>query len=484
MKRRIIIILTIYSVAFLIGGLYILRIIESTTGKLDNLIMLHQVEILREHYLIQIRRVQTNLAVRGTKFAPDHETTIKHIASMDRVIVTCFDCHHAPGVAARIEDLHRDTKAYEGALAHALVDHAGGDWSDGERDRAFQLGEALIAKVSDMIALTGARLEKSTQRALAEIARTKRVLLILLCAGPAVSVALGFLLVRGLSRPLDVLLRATRKLKAGDLDYRVSGLQEEFAELGSALNDMSSALKDHIANLRRAERMAMLGQLSAGLAHEIKNPLAGIKAAMEVLAAESTMPADDKEILRKVQREVERVESLMKTFLNFARPPKPQPANVDINALVSSSLTLYGRGPSGRKEDARITVSTDLRPLPVIATDPMQLEQVLVNLVFNAFEAMPDGGLLTIRTRHDESARRVRIEVADSGKGIAAPNLAKIFEPFFTTKPKGTGLGLAISRQLIEQQGGALSVTSKEGSGTVFTIELPATAVTPTEVAT
>ncbi len=482
MKRRIIIFLTMYAVAFVVGGIYILRMIENTTDRLNNLIMLHQVEILREHYLIQIRRVQTDLTVRDTRFAPDFDTVVQHITSMDRVISTCFDCHHAPAVAERIASLHDDTRDYEGALSRVLTFRGNPQRIGAERDHAFQVGERLIGKVSDMIALTGARLEKSTQRAMSEIARSESVLLLLVAAGPVISVTLGFLLVRGLSRPLDTLLGATRKLKAGDLDHRVSGLQDEFAELGSAFNDMSSALKDHIADLRRAERMAMLGQLSAGLAHEIKNPLAGIKAAMEVLTAESSMAEEDKDILLKVRREVERVEALMKTFLNFARPPKPQPAQVDINAMVSSSLTLYGRGPAGRKDGAAVAVVTDLRPLPVITTDPMQLEQVLVNLVLNAFEAMPDGGTLSIRTRHDEPGRSVRIEVADTGSGIPEQNLAKIFEPFFTTKAKGTGLGLAISRQLIEQQGGTLTVTSGKGAGTVFTIELPAGAGRPVEV--
>ncbi len=481
MKQKVILALSIYAILFFVGGVYIVRTIDTTTDKLDNLIMLHQVEILREHYLIQIRKVQSDLTLRGTKYAPDFDTTITNVTRMRRVVDTCFDCHHVPPVEARLDDLRENTDRYQDALSRVITIRGGDPARTGaERDVAFQTGEELIQKVSDMIAMTGARLERSTQRALSEISNTKQLLLLLLAAGPVISVGLGFLLVRGLSKPLETLLTATRRLKSGDLDHRVTGLTAEFAELGSAFNDMSAALKEHITTRQRAERMAMLGQLSAGLAHEIKNPLAGIKAAMEVLSMEGGLSPEDADIVLKVRKEIGRVEALMKSFLNFARPPKPQPANVDINALVSSSLTLYARDPRG-SGGAGIAVVSDLGPLPVITTDPMQLEQVLINLVLNAFDAMPGGGTLTVRTRLDQEAGTAEIAVGDTGKGIGPDNLGKIFEPFFTTKPRGTGLGLAISRQLIEQQGGTLTVRSKVGVGTEFSIRLPAVAA-PAEV--
>ena len=475
MKRKIVIGLAVSALAFLLGGLYILLIIDRTTDELDRLILLHQVEILREHYLIQIRRVQSDLAVGGTRFARDFETIASHVSSMERVVGTCLGCHHAPAVEARIADLEERTRSYEDALSRVLTLRAGRARTLGERDQAFQLGEDLIERVSDMIAMTGARLESSTRHSLARIDATKNALMALLAAGPLISIALGFLLVRGLSRPLALLLTATRRLKVGDLDHRVPPLTDEFAVLGSAFNEMFASLKEQIAANARAERMAMLGQVSAGLAHEIKNPLAGIKAAMDVLVTESGMPEEDREVLRKVRKEADRVEALMRSFLNFARPPKPQPAEVDVNALVASSLGLYARG--ARREAAaasEVRVATDLVPVPVITTDPTHLEQVLINLVLNAFDSMPKGGDLTVRTRHDAGAGVVSVEVADTGAGIAPEHVSRLFEPFFTTKSKGTGLGLAISRQLVEQQGGTLTVASVPGRGSTFTIRLPA----------
>jgi signal transduction histidine kinase len=474
MKTKIIVGLTIYAILVLAGGLYVLHLIGSTTSRLDNLIMLHQVEILREHYLIQIRRVQTDLALRDTRFARDTDTIVSHVRGMGRVIGTCTTCHHDEATAARIEDLARQTDEYQEAISRVMTVRAGAERLRAESDNAFQVGENLIEQVSEMIALTGARLEASTQRALASIRKTTLVLLILLAAGPLVSLGLGIVFVRGITGPLAALLDSTRKLTAGDLDHRVSDLPDEFGQLGGAFNEMASSLKEHMAERQRAEQMAVLGRLSAGLAHEIKNPLAGIKVAMEILAAEESMTEENRDVARKVREEVGRVEALMRSFLTFARPPRPQPAEVDVNILIASCLSLYGRDPRLRPDHPRaVRLVRELEDVPPVVADPSQLEQVLVNLFMNAMDAMPQGGTLRVRTAADGDGM-VRIEVADTGKGVPPENREKIFEPFFTTKGKGTGLGLAISRQLVEQQSGTLRISDNPGGGAAFTVRVPA----------
>jgi signal transduction histidine kinase len=474
MKTKIIVGLTIYAILFLGGGLYVLHLIGSTTNRLDNLIMLHQVEILREHYLIQIRRVQTDLALRETRFARDTDTVVSHVRSMGRVVRTCSDCHHDEATTARLGDLEHRTMEYQEAISRVMTVRAGEERLRAERDNAFQAGEDLIERVSDMIALTGVRLEASTQRALTSIRKTTYVLLILLAAGPLISIGLGFVFVRGITKPLGVLLETTRRLAAGDLDYRVPRLSDEFGQLGESFNAMASSLREHMTERQRAEQMAVLGRLSAGLAHEIKNPLAGIKVAMEILAGEESMTEENRDVARKVRQEVGRVETLMKSFLTFARPPRPQPAEVDVDALISSSLSLYGRDPRFSPDHPKpIRLVRGERSGAVAIADPAQLEQVIVNLLLNALEAMPDGGTLAVRTGADPDGM-VRIEVADTGKGVVPENRERIFEPFFTTKGKGTGLGLAISRQLIEQQDGTLRVGESSGGGAVFTVRVPA----------
>jgi len=475
MKTKIIAGLAIYAVIFFGGGLYVLHLIGSTTSRLDNLIMLHQVEILREHYLIQIRRVQTDLAVRDTRFQRGFDAMVSHVLAMERFIETCFDCHHTPQVETRLTALQDHTRTYEEAISRVMTVRANESRLAFEKDSAFQIGERLTDEVSEMIALTGARLEASTQKALATIRTTTLVLLVLLALGPVVSIALGFILVRGITRPLGVLLESTRRVTAGDLEHRVRGLTYEFGELGDAFNAMARSIKEQMTERQRAEQMAMLGRLSAGLAHEIKNPLAGIKLAMEVMAGEESLSEENREIAHKVRAEVGRVEVLMKSFLTFARPPRPQPAEVDVRAMIDSCLSLYSRSPRLAPDAPNgIRLVRDLWDVPTVTADPAQLEQVLVNLILNAFEAMPAGGTLTVRASSAGGGSAVTIEVRDTGKGIAPENLGKIFEPFFTTKPKGTGLGLAISKQLIDQQGGDLTAESEAGDGTVFRISLPA----------
>jgi len=187
------------------------------------------------------------------------------------------------------------------------------------------------------------------------------------------------------------------------------------------------------------------------------------------------MSEENREVARKDRGEAGRVESLMKRFLSFARPPEPQPAEVDLNTLIASTLSLYGKDPRLAEDHAfPIDLRYQLGDPPAVLADPMQLEQVIINLFLNAVEAMPSGGTLTIRTTRDHANGKALIQIQDSGRGIPAEDRERIFEPFFTTKTKGTGLGLAISRQLALRNGGTLTVEDASTGGTVFTLTLPA----------
>ncbi len=224
--------------------------------------------------------------------------------------------------------------------------------------------------------------------------------------------------------------------------------------------------------MQRAEQMKAVGEVAVGLAHEIKNPLAGIKSSIEVLHDESACLGEDAEVLLRVIREIRRIEMLLKDLLNFARPPKPQFIPVDLNNILNATLELSvdtaGLSPPGvnavREFDER---------LPATMADPMQMKQVFLNLVLNAIEAMSGGGTLLVKTRYDKASRSIEIVFADTGKGIDKELMDKLFHPFFTTKLKGTGLGLAISKRLIEEHGGTITVQSAPGNGTTFTIRLP-----------
>jgi signal transduction histidine kinase len=474
MKNRIIIVLGIYAVVFLLAGLYIIKTIRDATSTLDQLITLHQVEILREHFLIQLKRVQTDLVLKDTRHSRDFNTFVNHARNMGSVVDTCFNCHHGGPVADQLQELKRETEVYKEHLSRVLTLRANAERLAEEENAAFHVGEGLIARVTEMVATTGARLEANTQKALREIDDTKYILYTLVIFGPLVSVALGWVLVSGLTGPVRTLVASTRKLKAGDLDHRVAGLRHEFGELGGAFNEMAKSLKEHMQNMQRAEQLAAVGELAAGLAHEIKNPLAGIKVAMRVLEDEDRLSPEDGEVVRKVGEEVERLEALMKSFLNFAKPPKPQLTDVNVNAVMDATIAFYAGKPHATPESLNgIKIVKDFGDLPSTMADPIQLQQVFVNLVINATDAMSEGGTLSVRTSLEDDDSVIKVEIADTGRGIDAEHVESIFEPFFTTKHGGTGLGLATSRQLIQQHGGSIRVTGNEGGGTVFTVRLP-----------
>jgi len=473
-KKKIIIGLAVYAVVFSLSGVYVLQTIGDATTELDKLVQLHQVEILREHYLIEIRRVQYDLTLKGTAHARDFDTAVRHAMNMRTIVNACFSCHHEEPTLQRIRDLHTQTELYQKALSRVLTLRADPRRMTQEKDAAFHVGEELIDQVGQMISLTGARLEAATQESLKEIRNTRFALFALVGFAPLLSAALGYFFISSLTSPVKVLLRSTRKLTAGDLDHRVAHLQDEFGELARAFNEMADSLKGQLQKMQRAEQMAVVGTLAAGLAHEIKNPMAGIKVAMNVLGEEEYLTAEDKQVVQKVGQEISRLELLMRSFLEFARPPKPNMESVDINSLLDSALTLYSRSERRTAAGGAPTeIVKELGTLPRTDADPMQLHQVFLNLLINAVDAMPEGGTLSVRTSFDEPNRAIRIEIADTGHGIDPKHADSIFQPFFTTKPKGTGLGLPISRQLIEQHGGTLAVGENPGGGTCFHIHLP-----------
>ncbi len=476
MKHKIILGLAAYSLFFLLCGLLIIFRIDSATADLDRLITLHQVEILREHYLLQVKRVQEDLTLKDTRYERSFDTVVRNVVDMGRIIDTCFDCHHSGPVTGRLKGLKAKTESYKDALSRVLTIRANATRLEAEEDAAFRIGDDLIANVREMIAITSTKLSERTHKAMGEVARAKYFLYFLVALGPLLSAVLGYIFIAGLTSPVKVLVESTRKLKKGDLDHRVAGLTHEFGELATSFNEMAASLRDQMTKVQRAHQMAVVGALAAGLAHEIKNPLAGIKVAMHVLGEEAGLAEEDRAVTRRVAEEVARLEGLMKSFLNFAKPAKPQPAPLDVNKLINTTLAFHLRNRPAPGEAANgLRIAKDFGKLPETLADPMQIQQVFLNIFLNAIDAMPEGGTLSVRTFHDAGAGLVVIEIADTGKGIGRDQIDRIFQPFFTTKPKGTGLGLAISKQLVEQNGGTIEAgDNADGGGAVFRIGLPA----------
>lgn len=725
MKKKIIIITSLVTLIFLAGGVYIITSIEFATSQLDRLIELHQVEILREDLLFQVKNAQSDFFLIGTHYAKSRDKLTANLKKIKKISTACFQCHHAPHLKERLENLNYDIDQFIGSINKILHANEKDDLFSKENNLAFQISENVLQQLAGMVHIANTKLAGSTAASLKDIADSKKNLYALVGITPFIAAAVCLFFIRALTKPINVLLDATRKLKRGDLDYKITGLKNEFGELATSFNGMSDSLKqtmlniqesenryrtlfesagdaifiletegenagdileanhaaaemhginieklltlnlikdldapdvadqspgrlEHIlkgekfkaelnhkkadgsvfpvevsatlleymghkyilaidrdiserkemenmvlqaklewentfntitdaitihdndfniirankaaekmlglpflelsgakcyqyyhgkdsppdecpsckcfktetpavfelyephldkfleisamprfgnnhrmiglihvvrditerkgveAALQRTEQLKMVGEMAAGLAHEIKNPLAGIKGSLQCLVEEESILEEDRDLIVKSVDQIKRIELLIKSLLNFAKPPRLQLMLTDINDLLGKTIVFSLKSPALSSDSSTsVKVKKDFGPgIPETMADPMQLQQVFLNLMLNAIEAMPDGGTLTVKTSFDAERRIIEVAIADTGKGIDKNMQKKIFQPFFTTKFKGSGLGLAITRRLIEQHGGDICVESTLDKGTVFNITL------------
>jgi two-component system, sporulation sensor kinase E len=225
--------------------------------------------------------------------------------------------------------------------------------------------------------------------------------------------------------------------------------------------------RDMQSQVAQAQRLADLGRMAAGIAHEIRNPLGAMVNSIDVLRRQGTTL--DQSLLDILAAEVEHLNAIVREFLLFARPPARHAVPCDVGELVHTTAALFRRGGGlGERTTLEVTCAGGL---PAVEGDPNQLRQVLWNLLANASEAMADGGRVDLTAEDVEEGRVVSIAVADRGPGVDAS--AAVFEPFFTTKSQGTGLGLSIVARIVAEHGGTVHVDARPGGGAVFTVRLP-----------
>ena len=219
--------------------------------------------------------------------------------------------------------------------------------------------------------------------------------------------------------------------------------------------------------MKRADCLSAIGQLAAGLAHEIRNPLASIDGAAEVLDIAGDQPELRKETVNIIRKECTRLNRLLTSLLDFARPRRPEWREVDLSKVVDSVIELVshsaGKGIRFHKEQAQ--------GIARLRGDEEQLTQVIMNLTLNAAQAMPDGGDVWLSVRQEDDG--IVIQIRDQGGGIPEEIIDRIFDPFFTTKDTGTGLGLSVVHQIVTQHGGTVTVTSNQDKGTTFSLLFP-----------
>jgi signal transduction histidine kinase len=376
-------------------------------------------------------------------------------------------------LAARWSEYDRDARALFDALE-------AGEGQDPRTRAAFDARAQTVRQLEKGLSLDVKLLQVSLETQIAdrvhasERAEGKTVLLTIVYSLLALAIGAGALLVsQRLLSPIQTLTEGVKAVAAGDLSRQVElGSRDELGLLAREFNAMAASLGRQRDELRRAERLAAVGRISAQITHEIRNPLNAIGLNAELLAEEledGNASAEARTLVSAISREVDRLNGVAEEYLRFARLPKPSLGRQDLNEVVGSLLDFL----APELQAAGVEVVRELAQGSLgVRADEGQLRAVFLNLIRNSREAMPGGGRLTIRTRRDGEA--VEAEVADTGGGIPPEVLTRIFEPFYSTKERGTGLGLAFVLQVLKDHGGTIRCDGAAGQGTSFTVRLPA----------
>ena len=306
----------------------------------------------------------------------------------------------------------------------------------------------------------------------------RRLLLFGVVAIAAVSLMIYLLVNRIVLKPVSEIVAATHKVAAGDLQYTIAmPKRDEIGMLAQSFNAMTQRLSEAQRQVYQSEKLAAVGQLAAGVAHEINNPLTGVLTYSSFLLKRAADMPEFKDDLEVIVRETQRCRGIVKGLLDFARQSPPEKHPSDINELIERAVRIVQPQLAAPRVTLQKTLRTDL---PLVHADANQIQQVVVNLLLNANDALGGGGgtialATSVNTRGGETpGPAVEITVSDTGCGIPPANLQRIFDPFFSTKgPKGTGLGLAVVWGIIEKHNGRIEVESAVGKGTTFRILLP-----------
>jgi len=478
MKKRILMGFGLLLTIFLVGSIIAVLYITKTTHRMDKLVLLHQVEILREDLIIHVQQVQSHIYRNKLWDSGDVDVLIGQVQEMDKTMDSCVGCHHSPELTQGLLGMKDMANDYKLAISRLVTVSANPHRIEELARRAQDIGQELINMTQGMAFTANVRLQQKTQETMATIRQVRGVLVATLLISFILALISAYTLAKSLDRRLQNLLEATRRISRGELEHRVdiSDAQgSEFRELGESFNAMTQNLHVSQRQLVQSAKLAAIGELATNIAYEVNNPLTGVLGYTGLLLRADDIPADKKEHLKTIERETLRAREILRHLLDFSRSKPPRLFKADIAGIVQDTFTLV-RGQA-RMSNVEITMNCQ-EGLPEVAIDADQMRQVFMNLINNAIFAMPKGGTLTIRCRQEKNNRgkdSVLVELIDTGIGIPEAQLDKIFDPFFTTRldGEGTGLGLSISYMIVQNHGGSIEVESKVGEGSTFRVLLP-----------
>lgn len=359
------------------------------------------------------------------------------------------------------------------------------DEAAGSVESAMRLARAVAQPCEDLSQLAQQLTTEAFQRRDRLRRRVDAARIGFIIVGPALGIWLGVWVARGLHHSISQ-ISVTLRTASGDLEQQIGlvevrpaseldglpALEQQVQAVSGRIKQMVEELQRARREAVRAERLAAVGELAAGVAHEMRNPLTSVKLLIQAVRRNQTQASPDAERLHVVEQEIARMETTIKELLDFAKPPQLRRVRHDVRDTLRRALTLV----DGRAQQAHVVIREQFGEGPaVVDADPDQLDQVFVNLLLNAVEAMREGGQLDLTVERDAARGDglLRIVFRDNGTGIPEKVMSRLFEPFVTSKERGIGLGLAISRRIMQEHGGRLTASNPPPGGAMFVVELP-----------
>ncbi|HUU83548.1 MAG TPA: ATP-binding protein [Phycisphaerae bacterium] len=474
MKRRVIVCLILLLALYVLGNAIAMLSLHRSNDELRRLAESHRIQVMRANLASSGVRIETDLLAYRVG---NPNADLKRRDSLGRfedALNQCGSCHHSPPVQDQLDEVRGTFDSYVVAL-DGLIACENGDEECWHEREANLIVDHLNRQATAMADQAAYHVAVRSDDAAASVRMAWLILWGTLVAALAVGGVVAFHLARKVTGPIGALLEGVDRIRQGDDTHRFAiDADQEFQALADAFNDAYEDLKKAQESVLQAEKMAAVGKLAAGVAHEVGNPLASISSVAQMMRRRGQSPEQSKRI-DLIMEHIGRINRIVRELLTFSRPPaRENLSRIEVADLLDRAVTLLGYDKRARSIE--ITRHCDPGLGPVWA-DTDRLLLVFTNIIMNAFDALdaqPDGSpKLGITVVQEEAEVVVRFE--DNGPGIAPEALPSVFEPFYTTKDPGagTGLGLWVCYQVVEKHGGTIHMTSDLGNGTVVTVRLP-----------